>query len=85
VGEPKAVGAEDAELGEGFGVLGEPCGAGLFEAGLEYVAVGGLDHAGANGQVLGDGAGVVEVVFATVQVAAGAAHGGVFIGRGGWL
>ena len=47
---PEAVGAEDAELGHGVGIFREPCGAGLFEPGLEHMAVAAFDHPGADGQ-----------------------------------
>ncbi|PTX94744.1 hypothetical protein DB346_22285 [Verrucomicrobia bacterium LW23] len=79
---PGEIGCEDAKLGDVVCVVGEPGGAGDFESGVEEVFVSAFDEAGSDGQVVGDGLGVVQVVAAVVEVAPGGAHGGVGNGAG---
>ena len=66
---PAAIGAESAELAEGVSVGFSPPSANFLDAGLEDVAVAAFDHTGADGQVEGRGAGIVELVGAIPQVA----------------
>ena len=70
------VGAQDAELGEGVGVVGQPGAAGLFEPRVQDVLMAGLDEAAADGQIAGEGPGVVQAFEAVAQVAQRAAHRG---------
>ena len=76
------VGAQDAELGEGVGVGGQPGGAGTFEPGVQDVLVAAFDETAADGQFPGDGPGVVQRVAPVIEVAPGRAHGGGFLGDG---
>ncbi len=79
---PLEVGAQSAELTEGVSVNFGPPGAGLFEASLEDVSVAAFDQAGADGQVVRQGVGVVELVGAIAEVTQGRAQRGVFVRAG---
>lgn len=63
------VGAQDAELGEGVSVDGQPSGAGAFEPGVEPMLVAAFDEPAADGQFAGDGPGVVSVQRRAAQAA----------------
>ena len=79
------IGAERAELAHGVDVDGGPPGTGLFEARLEDVAVTAFDQTGADGQVVGEGRGIVELVGAIAQIAQRGAHGGLLVRAIRWL
>jgi hypothetical protein len=61
------------------GVWKPPC-AGDFEAALDEVLAGAFDDAGANGQMLGNGRGVVELLEPVLEVTQGAPRGSLLIG-----
>ena len=70
-GSPLAVGAGDARLDHGFGVLALPPSTRDLEPGVEDVAVAGLDEAAADGQVRRESGGVARVGLAGWQGSAG--------------
>ncbi len=75
------VGAQDAELGDGVGVGGQPGRARSFEPGVENVLVAAFDEPAADGQFSGDGSDVIQRVAPVAQIAARRAHGSRFVGH----
>ena len=62
------IGFEDAELGDGVGVVRQPGSPGFFEAGVQDVTMAAFYHAGADGQSQGQGARIVQAVQTVAQV-----------------
>src|SRR5258708_36265329 len=69
-----AVGAQDTQVGDSIGVVGQPRGPGVLESSLQYMPVSRLDESRSNGQAEPDRPRVIQTVGTVGQIAMAVAH-----------